>query len=241
MVFFGMYDLSTMKLLHKNSIVPALNQMRLSAKSSIYPKIARAQITPSKHFILLLSLNRAPGGNLQAFVYSQDMELWHRIADSTFSLSEFYTTLPKGDGILSKLHRAICLGGNGTVHSFPADLGDSEAEYLLTRAHCEDRMACAVALKSPSEFENWMRMYARRLGREGDEYGLRFLVDLLLGKDTKKIGNIDGNTGCWWLSSVSSVLGLDKIRLVKVVIEEMGKNRVLQRLTSEISMEIETL
>jgi len=236
---FGIYDLLQMKLVHKNSMLPPLNQMRLSANSSTYPKLAKAQVTKSNHFIVLLSMNKAPGGNLQAFVYSENMELWNRVADGSYSLSEFYSTLPKAKGILSNLHNAICMGGDGSANSHPADLGDVDAEYIISRSHCEDRMACAVALQSKVDFEFWLKMYARRLGKEGEEYRLRFLIDLLLQKETGE-GSTD-DIDCWWLNSAGTILGLEKKKLIKIVIEEMGKNRALQRLTNEISMEIESI
>ena len=239
--FFGIYDLNSMKMIHKSSVLPPLNQMRLSLNSSTYPKIVRAHVTKSNHFIIILTLKGAPGGNLQAYVYNKEMELWQRIADSSHTLSEFYTTLPKGEGILAKLQSTICLGKNGATHAFPSDFGNNEAEYVSSRSHCEDRMACAIALKSCSEFEYWLKMYARRLSREGEENVLRFVIDLLLGKNVVKGDNERENSECWWICSANNILGLEKKTLIKIVIDEMRKNRALQRLTNEVSMEIDLI
>ena len=107
-------------------------------------------------------------------------------------------------------------------------------------------MACALALGSATEFEFWFSMYTKILSLTGNDSLLRLVIDMLLGKH----GTIDGEeeepaattTACWWLSESSDVLGLNRVKLVRtVVIPEMSKNRALQRITSEIAIEVEGL
>ena len=119
---------------------------------------------------------------------------------------------------------------------------------LVTRSFCEDRLACAIALRSAGEFQTWLRYYAQCLSSVGDGDALRFLVDVLLGSNSDGgepplipsillmavvRGNEQSSTLCLGLE------GKDVIR--QIVLPEMSKNRLLQRLTNEISMEIECL
>mmetsp|Transcript_51008 Transcript_51008/g.153332 ORF Transcript_51008/g.153332 Transcript_51008/m.153332 type:complete len:172 (-) Transcript_51008:351-866(-) len=130
---------------------------------------------------------------------------------------------------------------------------------MVTRMHCEDRMACALALGSGGEFRRWLGAYARVLSSAGEAGRLRALVDLLLGSPSEEedagadasYGDEwgealdDGNIAvccCWWLSLAPSTLGLDRVETVKrVIVPEMSRNRALQRLTNEITLEIDAL
>ena len=56
---------------------------------------------------------------------------------------------------------------------------------MVTRSHCEDRLACALALRSKEDFLYWWKAYVGRLVGEGDGVRLRFLVDMLLDRVTK--------------------------------------------------------
>jgi protein HIRA/HIR1 len=208
---FGVYSLfPELKLLFKGCILPAMTHMVLSSShDSSLPKLARIQKTDSGHLVILLSLEdgrqRAtssahysstnPGGSLQAFVYHVDTQLWLRVSDSRFVVSDFYSTLPSNKtavrGSLSFLQDAICSsvtaptrrGGNGML----------EQDRIVTRSHCEDRMACAVALRSSREFQHWLSLYAKTLSSSGDEKQLRLLVELLLHGS----GTTSSQSSCW--------------------------------------------
>jgi TUP1-like enhancer of split/HIRA B motif len=134
--------------------------------------------------------------------------------------------------------------------------------YIVTRAHCEDRMASAVALNSPDEFKTWLTLYVQTLTRASNGSQLRTLTDILLGPvivdDNVELMNTESsskttttaavehkkNSGptCWWLATAPSILGLDrKILVESIVIPEMSKNRGLQRYTNEIAIEVSSL
>ena len=250
------------------------------------PKLSRVQITETDRLLLLLSLSHSslgraatgmesPGGrnmranagpssgsaygSIQAFVYNLPMELWMRISDGRFVLSDFYSSLPGSQGrggVLSRLDDAVRTGALDSTLT-PAHRSrandqsndiyqqtEEKANYFATRSHCEDRMACAVAVRSSSEFKHWLSLYARTLSIGGHGDLLRVLVDMLLGTapwSSEDDSSATGNAH-WWLSSCPQVLSLDRKTLVRtVVIPAMSKNRALQRLTNEISMEIEAL
>ena len=199
---FRVYDLTYMKLLQKGSVAPIFHHVRLSAANSnntseeaAMPKLARAQLNAAG-IVLLLSMKqqRVAGGSLQAFLYNRDLEEWQRIADSRFALSDFSVArqVPSGSkadalGTLSALESLVSLNGRGSSdHSAQAVFGsiinNAGQKNTVTRSHCEDRMACSLALGSAVEFKHWLRLYSRFLTTEGDETYLRCLCDVLLGK-----------------------------------------------------------
>jgi len=210
-----------------------------------------------------------PGGNIQAFVYNHDLKLWVRVSDSRFTLSDFYDAHNRG-GPLAKvesatragLGRAVGLSSSSLYRQGNADGTAAVLRGTVSRSHCEDRMACALALASKTEFEHWLGLYVHRLAQDGNDGHLRLLVDMLLGKnagvgmdaelDDAAMGIADGgeengldgkgDTTFWWLSSAESILGVErKTALRKIVLPEMSKNRALQRLTNEIATELSSL
>jgi protein HIRA/HIR1 len=279
---FGVYQLfPDMHLSYKGTVLPPMKHMTLSFVSpgrgaSLLPKLARIQITQSDHLMLLLAhqytdehshrsgskntSSSTAGGSLQAFVYNQSMELWTRMADSRFALSDFYTVLPATAsasataGVLSELEHAVRAGSTSSAQqqyrnrsmegSGPAMYQQSQNDstfHVITRSHCEDRMACALAVGSASEFRHWLGLYARTLAKGGCDVNLRLLVDMLLLSHGSMDATAEVTTAsnCWWLSKAARVLNLDRKTLIKtIVIPEMSKNRALQRLTNEIDMEI---
>ena len=117
------------------------------------------------------------------------------------------------------------------------------ASDMPTRSHCEDRMACAFALNSESEFEYWLSLYSHTLAMSGNESSLRVLVDMLAGKALGSTSNGErAQSPCWWLFEAPPVLSLDRMELITtIVIPEMSKNRALQRITNEIALEANSL
>jgi protein HIRA/HIR1 len=269
----------------------SLGCLSFSQEERPLPRLSRIQITDRGRLFLLLSLDSAlqpnnhrhmgggdrtggtrttaiavdggAGGALQAFVYDRASELWLRIADSRFVLSDFYSALPSsstiGGGILSKMDDAVRLGSlqSSLKPSHRGRLSDRQAEtiysqveddsgnFIASRSHCEDRMACAVALGSASDFKQWLLFYVRALALRGHTSLIRSLVDLLLGAkiESSLASEVEAGReriGCWWLSAAPSVLNLERVALVRaIVIPEVSKNRSLQRLTNEIALEIE--
>ncbi|KAI2501187.1 TUP1-like enhancer of split [Fragilaria crotonensis] len=266
---FAVYSiLPNLSLKFKGTILPAMTHMVLATCSNTsLPKLARVQMTENGHLFMILSLsppkeqeNRPrsgnasnpsnPGGSLQAFVYDRGLELWVRISDSRFLLSDFYSTLPSSNskhrGELSKMDDAVRTGASAsslrqsrrakaTGEGHAAYMYNEDGNFISTRSHCEDRMACALALGSSIEFHYWLSQYVKNLVACGNESQLRMLVDMLLSSR-------DGiSNSTWWLSSSPTILSLNRKNLVKtVVIPEMSKNRALQRLTNEVALEVET-
>ncbi|CAJ1944409.1 unnamed protein product [Cylindrotheca closterium] len=285
---FGVYSvIPELRLRFKGTIMPPMTHMLLASNMSTeihLPRLARLQLTDTDRLLLLLSLQSnqggslaqdnsngnkhlpsvGVGGSLQAFVYSEAAELWMRVADGRFVLSDFYSTLPlskrakSASGELSKLEDAVRMGANsstlkagrrgrshGHADSNYNQTRDESGNDIATRSHCEDRMACALALGSAAEFKHWLSMYARTLAMCGYESMLRVLVDMLLGNVTStssENGAAASNSLCWWLSNASNVLDFNRKKLVtSIVIPEMSKNRALQRITNEISVEVKAL
>lgn len=221
---------------------------------------------------------------LQGFIYNCDMELWMRISDSNnFVLSDFYSSLSpgmiqqgeeggsnNGTGILAKMDRFVksnsasssMASAKQMYQKVAASSSEGNAnnattsQKIITRSHCEDRLACSIALASAGEFQIWIRYYARCLVSTGDGDALRFVVDILLGGDSQDdaaTAMLDSGKGVSssqpknnnvpsFLSAGRQTLGLEGKTLIrKAILPEMSKNRLLQRLTNEISMELECL
>ncbi|KAG7349717.1 YD repeat protein [Nitzschia inconspicua] len=150
---FSVYGLEpSVKVLYKGSILPAMTHMLLSADlgTDLYlPKLARIQMTETNRLLLLLSLQQGSqgdhgrgnhgaeqspslgaGGSLQGFVYDRSSELWMRVADSRFILSDFYNALPASsrsgsvmtkkyfgppEGDLSKMDDSVRMGATSST------------------------------------------------------------------------------------------------------------------------------
>lgn len=278
---FGVYSvIPELRMIFKGTVMPPMMHMIMSSDLSMemhLPKMARIQLTDTNRLLLLLSLQSSEsglagddnrgrgkvdpsvgaGGSLQAFVYNQMSELWMRVADSRFVLSDFYSNLPSshrsqkrkasltatdnaasantvatGGGELAKLEDSVRMGatsstlkpsrrgaaylaggggiggGNSTSGNFSGPTGQAHGVYnqasagsgssgntddIATRSHCEDRMACALVLRSSSEFEYWFIRYVRTLAITGHESLLRMVVDMLLGKYEKQPNDDDNN------------------------------------------------
>lgn len=247
-----------------------MQHMHLQQRSSSpQPKLARIQITDSNHLMLILVLPlKSSGRLLLGFIYNLPMELWMCISDTNnFMLSDLYSALPSGIettqsnesnqrqredgdvGILAKMDRIIKSSASATssakqmyqkVKSFDSNRGPTSND-IITRSHCEDRLACSIALGSSSEFKVWLRYYARFLVSTGNEDALRFLVDILLNgqsspdeEDSTQPGDSPS-----FLSIGRKALGLNGKDLVRcAILPECLTSLYLQRLTNEISMEL---
>lgn len=264
---FGVYCIMPVqKLLYKGSISAPMTQMCLSASSQqqhgnvSLPELGRIFITESQHLFLVLCHSKSTrldiGGAVQGFVYNRDMEVWTRVSDERFLCSNFFTTVPTSRlsrGLLATMDETVkgSLSGNqanrrGMMKTSAASIyylnDDDEHSFqsYMTRAHCEDRLACALALQSQSDFKHWLLLYVRQLCVDADSNQLRFLVDVLLYENSavESEGN-EGTQLCWWLQSGQTVLDIDKRHIVeKIIIPEMSKNRSLQRLLNELSTEL---
>jgi protein HIRA/HIR1 len=183
------------------------------------------------------------------------MEVWMRVSDSnSFLASNFYPSIsaPNEDkeGLLTKMDRLLRSGSSmESAKQMYIKLVENEkqtTQKIVTRAYCEDRLACSIAFGSAFEFELWISSYARCLSSSGDADTLRFLVDVLLGippEDAEMSDKESRPMSCWWFNSITSsqCLGLDNKDIIRtLILPEMSKNRQLQRLTNELSMELES-
>ena len=137
--------------------------------------------------------------------------------------------------------------------------GSAAQHRLLSRAHLEDRIACAIAIGSAPELVHWLRLYVRHLaapaptatsvpGSHGpDIVRLRTLCEKLLAAPFVLAGGdphdardevvhctIETSLSALWAPEQRTVLGLNKRQLLRaVVLPAFATNRSLQRLVSE--------
>jgi protein HIRA/HIR1 len=262
---FGVYKLEpSLAKIFGGSILPALTHMSHTNTEGRLPKMSRCQLTSNGQVLLLLSLSAsnsatsstdarsgdttgtAIGGSIQGFVYNRDLELWLRVSDSRFVMSDFYSSLPlRGShdkSIMRDLDDSVRLGAmEATLRAAQRKRTDPTSASLYsnstagntfvpTRAHCEDRLACALILRSELDYKHWLGLYAKTLAAGGHEASLRTLIDALLQAEESH----------WCLSAGLNSLGLDRKGLLKsVVLPAMSRNRALQRLTNELAAELE--
>jgi protein HIRA/HIR1 len=264
---FGLYTVfPRLSVVKKGSILPSMTHMALSAsvtnKNLVYPQLSRIQITRNNQLLLLLSFSNAPphgdngnvrrgvGGSIQSFVYNDMSELWMRLSDSRFVLSDFYSSLPSRSpaGFLTEIDDSVKLGAlestlkasHRNASAIYLQGSEKSGNFLASRSHCEDRLACAVAFESGPEYRLWLGRLVRILSMTGDESGLRLLTEMILGRGPSLTNGVDDDDSCWWLSLSPEILKQDRKELIQsVVLPEMSKNRSLQRLTNELSLEIE--
>lgn len=248
------------KLDFKGSLVAPMQHLMLScvsttSNSAMQPKLARIQLTETNQLMLVLSFGTVSAKSLHGFIYNRNMEIWMKVSDSNnFLVSNLYPSIPgmpsEGqEGLISKIDRLVRSGASmESAKQMYIKLMENEkqtSQNIVTRAYCEDRLACAIALQSSLEFQVWISTYAKCLSSTGDANTLRFLVDVLLGNSG--VDMIDNNSHwvptCWWFNSITSsqCLGLSGKDIIRnIILPEMSKNRQLQRLTNEVSMELES-
>jgi protein HIRA/HIR1 len=259
------------KLNYKGSIIPAMQHIQLQQRlTSPQPNLGRIQITDTNQLMLILVLPlTSPGRLLWGFIYNLEMELWMCVSDAcNFVLSDLYFALPSGvettqthntnqrqgendnQGILGRMERIIRSSSAPAMASakqmyqkltYSNSNNGPASNDIITRSHCEDRLACAIALGSSSEFKMWLRRYARFLVSSGNEDALRFLVDILINgqPDPVEEGSLQTGYSLFFLSIGKETLGLNGKDLVRTaILPECLTSRYLQRLTNEISMEL---
>ena len=254
------------KLNYRGSILPAMRHIYLKRCSSTntaqhhQPKLARIQITDANHLMLILVLPlKSSGRLLSGFVYNLPMKLWMCISDTNdYVLSDLYSSLPSGAvpslggdgngvGILAQMDRLVRSSASAVmsakqmyqkVISSEGTTGPTTND-VVTRSHCEDRLACSIALGSSTEFKQWLRYYARHLVSKGDEDALRFLVDIMLTESGLESTTSQPGNAPSFLSFGKETLGLNGKDLVRnIILPECLASRSLQRLTNEMSMEL---
>ena len=95
-----------------------------------------------------------------------------------------------------------------------------EKRQIITKAHCEDRMACTVAMGSPEEYKYWLGEYVKALAANEDADTIRMVAEELMKEDDGGSGDNGGGDEGW---SDCMELGLDKLRVMKeVVIKTLG-------------------
>ena len=226
--------------------------------STAAPRLASIQVTESDHLLLILGTasGQSPSGggtgggrSLRAFVYDRNAECWLSASDpSSFPLSVHASSVPSlsrkrrdADGILSRADGFVRSGSAGPAIS-ARELcrgaeGGAPTAADVTRSHCEDRVAACAALGSKDEFVVWTGRLAGCLAGGGDEDGLRFLVDDLIG------GRVDGGGRTnSFVDAAVETLGLDPKAIVRdAILPEISRNRQLQRLLNEVQMELGAL
>jgi protein HIRA/HIR1 len=247
---------------HQQPLPPKLSKVQMTEKGHLLlllslqgsGRSASARAMPNDSSNRIRSLthveDHGAGGSIQGFVYNRALELWTWVADSRFVCSDFYKSLPsfsakkKAMGPLSDMENSVRMGSLGS--SLKPVRGRSESalifsqaqeetmNFIPTRSHCEDRIACSLQLGSPKEVKYWLLKYAKVLILGGHESTLRIVIDMIHGSSP---ATTSGPLG--WISSAVAILDVDRSSLIRnEILPQMGKNRSLQRLANEVQLEL---
>jgi len=250
---FNIVDLKNCTNVMKGSLFPAVQNM-LSAPALSKDvntnniKLLSAQLTKAG-LLILLKIETIRKGIQSAFLYNDRLQLWQRISDNRFQFSDFYSNISSASNNnfdkaqnpnLSHLDRCT---SSSMAHRQPVSPGD------ITRCHCEDRMACALALKSYDEFRYWLRMYTRRIVSSSIDSAeaLRFFVDVIMGKDDPMSTSWHKKPALSFWSHVydnnHAILSdlSPKMLLGNVILPEVARIPALQRLANEIRVEVDAM
>eukprot|EP00520_Triparma_pacifica_P017515 CAMPEP_0118632218 /NCGR_PEP_ID=MMETSP0785-20121206/322_1 /TAXON_ID=91992 /ORGANISM="Bolidomonas pacifica, Strain CCMP 1866" /LENGTH=1155 /DNA_ID=CAMNT_0006522963 /DNA_START=122 /DNA_END=3585 /DNA_ORIENTATION=+ len=169
------------------------------------------------------------GGSEQGFFWHEGMEVWMRIADARFELSEHFendsylsSRMGSGNnfganGIVRRMQAKVARGSGALnmVHIFSSasdtDSATVEKKQILTKAHCENQIAIAVVMRSPEEYKEWLGKYIKVLAENEDLDTIRMIGEELIRGNTNESQREEG---VW---SDCTELGLDKIDTMKNV------------------------
>ncbi|ETV89078.1 hypothetical protein H257_00461 [Aphanomyces astaci] len=198
--------------------------------------LIRAMVTSAGQPIVTLAVDG--GGTsaslLHSFTYDLAMQCWMRVADESFSSSDFHTHLPSDAmvssdipvGTLRRLQNASTHTRSAT--SMVAGISNAIQQHHITRTHLEHQVAASLALRSTTEYMHWLKVYARHLSHDGDLLRLEEICKEFLGPMSATT-----STDTW----TSTVLDVSKRELLQtVVLPQMASNRVLQRLVHKYQL-----
>eukprot|EP00002_Diphylleia_rotans_P040338 TRINITY_DN9534_c0_g2_i3.p1 TRINITY_DN9534_c0_g2~~TRINITY_DN9534_c0_g2_i3.p1 ORF type:complete len:971 (+),score=166.75 TRINITY_DN9534_c0_g2_i3:387-2915(+) len=164
------------------------------------------------------------------FTYHTGMHVWMRVVDEQFLQSEYHPRVtPKGpsSGPLSQL-QSECLVKQ-PPHQQSAYVSDEQQKLHVTMSHLETMIASAIALKSSTEYKQWIMTYARYLCQTGSSARIVELCSDLLGPTKSAVAakeSLDHK------SSLES-MGINRHALLREILKVLGKSRQFQREVQE--------
>lgn len=192
---------------------------------------------PSPIVVVEASSQTHPNTRLvQAFVYSFQMQSWSRIADDRYTQSDFFSLFAQGtsDGVgpLASVQAACANAGSYDLtptNMFGNGVEGARALWTESRAHLEHQISSALLLGSGEEYKSWLMAYSKFLADDG----LPESCDRLNEICSELLGPTVPHSG--WSESI---LGIQKLDLLKRVLRYMSSNRQLQRAVNEFNEQI---
>ncbi|KAI8986936.1 WD40-repeat-containing domain protein [Pilobolus umbonatus] len=165
----------------------------------------------------------------EAYLYHVDMNVWLRISDAWYIVSEFWGSgahqqQALNDHPLGWLTSRMMV--NQTMDSTTkllTELAQTDTNMIaaITVSHIETQLAVAALLDSPDEYKEWMIYYARRLSHENAKEKVEELCRWLIGPPYV-------NTEfCKWEPTIMGTI--NKKDLLAQIIPILAHNRQLQR------------
>eukprot|EP01024_Parvocaulis_polyphysoides_P068196 TRINITY_DN8276_c0_g1_i1.p1 TRINITY_DN8276_c0_g1~~TRINITY_DN8276_c0_g1_i1.p1 ORF type:complete len:734 (+),score=101.17 TRINITY_DN8276_c0_g1_i1:333-2204(+) len=177
--------------------------------------------------------------NFNAYVWSEDMGVWMRIADDSHPMSILFNHVQKAaeESQITVLQRQAHEFGQhqrrkimgSTVQRVPS------SQLQDSFQHIECSMCAAECLKNQQEYISYLKSYVTYLTINQKQAKLREICGELLGPD-RWIPETHTDESCWQ----STVIGLHKRKLLReVVLDEILAQRKLQRLYLDVKQRLD--
>ena len=169
----------------------------------------------------------------RSFTHDSDLGCWLNLTDtssaiqSCSSYNSALANLPPEEGKDLPLASLSYLAPTNQGQTTSASGNVDEAtKSLATLTHCRNQRLAAQYLKSPREYQYWLKAEIKHLAKVGDEQGLRTCLDWLMGHDGdgQEVYLMDGQ--------------LEKKALLREALELIKSNLHLQRLYVEYNDQI---
>ncbi|KAF7729232.1 HIR complex subunit [Apophysomyces ossiformis] len=166
------------------SIAPILRVALLPSSSpQVAPTIRDVRVQKNGVPLMITSYQ-------QAFTYHLNMNMWLRISDPWYIISEFWDGAASSRDRRTTAHPLGWLANNTSLHGgvdpiskSMIDLAgtDKETTGIVTISHIEIQLAVAALLESPEEYKDWLMFYARQLAKENAQEKADELCRWLIG------------------------------------------------------------
>lgn len=179
--------------------------------------------------------------NGHVYLLSPTLKAWARVADGTHLRSDFWSIAGSGGGDVTQLQASAArgvvqtAGGPGALvlASVAGGGGSARAE---TGRHLEFMLNGALALRSASEVQRWLPIYACHLAKDNQLTRLRELLTDLLGpvhwREPPSLTADARGPGGW----LPRLVGLSKRELLQThVLPALAASRVAQRVVAEFA------
>ncbi|XP_054287675.1 protein HIRA homolog [Macrosteles quadrilineatus] len=170
----------------------------------------------------------------RAFMYSLEFKTWMRMADNKDaavlntqkSFQSAWQSLPDNGTVPLRTAQSYC--HNSLERSL---MHRQDNTGVCTQGYLEEQLVICRALASATEYRFWLTTYVRFLLQDGLESRLRLICETLMREACESDPN------CLWNPTP---LGIDRMTLLREVLNEMASSPQAQRLYTEFNEQLQS-